>query len=218
MGSLIADISVSLDGYVAGPDSSLKEPLGKNGEQLHEWVIATASWRQSHGQTGGEAGVDDEISREMSQNTGATIMGRNMFSGGDGPWESDANRDGWWGDEPPFHHPVFVLTHHERDTVSKKGGTSFEFVTSGIMDALTRAREAAGDKDILIAGGGDVIQQYVQAGLVDEIRLHTVPILLGGGASLFQGEHKPDFQKWELVRVAESPTGVVHTKYRKESE
>jgi dihydrofolate reductase len=207
------DISMSLDGYVAGPNPSLDEPLGEGGEQLHEWVIAAASWRDRHGLEGGEKDVDDELTRELLASIGATIMGRRMFSGGEGPWEDDPKADAWWGDDPPFHHPVFVLTHHEREPVAKEGGTSYTFVTEGIESALEQAREAAGDKDVVVGGGANVAQQYLSAGLLDELHLHVVPILLGGGARLLDGVGTAP-GKLERVSVIESPTGVTHLRYR----
>jgi dihydrofolate reductase len=206
---LVVDISVSLDGYVAGPDPSEKEPLGIGGEDLHEWVVATKTWRKRHGKSGGNAGVDADMADAMAANTGASIMGRKMFSGGTGPWESDSNADGWWGDAPPFKHSVFVLTHHPRETVTKQNGTSYVFVNDGPESALAQARKAAGKQDVLISGGGNVIQQYLPE--VDEMRLHIVPILLGGGAPLFGSGHS--LQKWTLVASAESPTGVLHATY-----
>jgi dihydrofolate reductase len=214
MAKIIVDISISLDGFVAGPDISNTEPLGKGGEALHEWVVATQSWRKAHGKAGGETGVDDEISKEMSTDVGATIMGRKMYNGGEGPWESDSNADGWWGDEPPFKHPVFILTHHSRETVEKQNGTSFVFVTAGADDALLQAREAAGGKNVLVAGGAETTQQYLKAGVVDELRLHVAPVLLDGGVSLFgKGGLLSGFQRWTLIKAVESPSGVVHSKY-----
>src|SRR5204863_9634785 len=139
----------------------------------HEWVIATATWRAAHGQTGGEANIDDEVIGETLATAGATVMGRRMFSGGEGPWEGDPNPDAWWGDNPPFHHPVFVLTHHAREPVAKEGGTTFIFVTDGIESALAQAKEAAGNKDVAIGGGASAAQQYLKAGLVDDLRLHV---------------------------------------------
>jgi dihydrofolate reductase len=205
------DISMSLDGYVAGPDPSLEQPLGEGGEQLHEWALAAASWRESHGREGGETGADDELLREHLASIGATVMGRRMFSGGEGPWEDDPNADAWWGDEPPFHHPVFVLTHHEREPVTKEGGTTFTFVTDGIEAALEHAREAAGGKDVGVGGGASVAQQYLDAGLLDELHLHVVPVLLSGGVRLLDGVAPG---RLERVSATESPTGVTHLKYR----
>src|SRR3954451_10267371 len=172
MGQLILDISISLDGYVAGPDPSLDEPLGRGGEGLHEWVLATRAWREAHGMEGGESGVDSELTAEYVARQAATIMGRRMFSNGSGPWEDDPKANGWWGDEPPFGHSIYVLTHHAREPVEKAEGTFFNFVTDGIEGALERASKQAGDKDVAIAGGAEAIQQYLNAGLVDEIQLH----------------------------------------------
>ena len=154
MTKIRSDISVSVDGYVAGPDPSMEDPLGKGGEELHEWVLKLAAWREPHGREGGETGGEsDAVFREHFGSIGATIMGRRMYSNGSGPWEDDPKADGWWGDEPPFHHPVFILTHHEREPVEKDGGTTFNYVTEGIEAALDRAREHAGDKDVAVAGG-----------------------------------------------------------------
>lgn len=190
MSIVIAEISISLDGFVAGPNPTLEEPLGEGGERLHDWALATRPWRESHGLSGGETGVDAEVMAESLGKTGATIMGRRMFSGGAGPWADDPNADGWWGDEPPFHHPVFVLTHHERDPLPKQGGTTFTFVTGGIEGALEQAAAAAGDKDVAVAGGANVIQQFLNAGLVDEMKIHIAPVLLGGGTRLFEDVQK----------------------------
>jgi dihydrofolate reductase len=211
MGKVLFDISTSVDGFVAGPDPTLEEPLGRGGEGLHEWVVALKSWRERHGLSGGEETPDSELLDETIRKTGATVMGRRMFSGGEGPWEDDPNADGWWGDDPPFHHPVFVLTHHPREHVKKEGGTTFTFVTDGIESALEQAREAAGAKDVAIAGGADAIQQFLRAGLVDEFQIHVAPMLLGGGVRLF--EDAPADLKVEPVGVIESPR-VTHLKYR----
>ena len=210
MGKLSLDISMSLDGFVAGPDPTLDDPLGKGGEGLHEWAVGAASWRESHGKSGGEANVDSDVIAERLESIGATIMGRKMFSGGEGPWEEDPNADAWWGDEPPFGHPVFVLTHHEREPL-EKGATTFTFVTDGIESALDQARAAAGDKDVALAGGADVAQQYLRAGLVDEMQIHLAPVFLGGGVRLFEGVG-PDL-RLEVTRVIESPA-VTHVRYR----
>jgi dihydrofolate reductase len=211
---LILDISVSLDGFVAGPNQSLDDPLGKGGELLHEWALVTKGFREMHGREGGEAGVDDDVMQEAVARSGATVMGRRMFSGGEGPWEDDPNADAWWGDTPPFHHPVFILTHHEREPVTKEGGTTFTFVTDGIESALEQAREAAGDKDVTIGGGGSVAAQYLKAGLLDEMQLHVVPVLLGGGVRLFEDHLEGQARKIECTRIVESPTGVAHLTYR----
>ena len=208
------DISMSLDGFVAGPTATLEEPLGKGGERLHEWALRLASWRSQHGLEGGETGPDDELSRELQARVGAVVMGRRMFSGGDGPWESDPNADAWWGDDPPFHVPVFVLTHHEREPVVKEGGTTFTFVTDGIESALEQARAAAEDSDVQLSGGASVAQQYLRAGQLDELNVHVAPILLGGGVSLF-GELGADAPGLKLTKVVESPF-VTHLTYEVE--
>ena len=210
MPDLILDISISLDGFVAGPNPSLDDPLGVGGMQLHEWVFTTKAWRAAHGHEGGEDGVDSDLVAELVGQASATIMGRNMFSNGDGPWENDPKANGWWGDDPPFHHPVFVLTHHAREPLEMKGGTTFTFVTDGIESALEQARAAAGDGDIRLGGGAEVSQQYLRAGLLDRIQLHVVPVLLGDGARLFEDTEG----RLELARSATSPTGVAHLDYR----
>jgi dihydrofolate reductase len=212
MGKLVCDISVSLDGFVAGPNASLEPPLGENGELPHEWVFGLAGWRRRHGEEGGETGIDDDVLEEANRATGAVVMGRGMFSGGTGAWEDDANASGWWGDDPPFHVPVFVLTHHARDPVAKQGGTTYSFVTDGIEYALEQARAAAGDKDVYIAGGANVIQQFLAAGLVDEFLLHVTPILLGGGVRLFDNVGD-DAGRLELSETISSPS-VTHLHYR----
>jgi len=207
------DISMSLDGFVAGPNQTLEEPLGEGGEQLHEWAFRLASWREPHGLSGGDAeAVDNEVVAEGLRATGAVVMGRRMFSGGEGPWADDANADGWWGDDPPFHVPVFVLTHHARETVVKEGGTSFTFVTDGVEAGLEQARAAAGDKDVSLAGGANVAQEYLQRGLLDELQIHLVPVFLGGGVRLFDGLG-PGLTELEIMRVIGSGT-VTHLKFR----
>ena len=212
MGKLTLDITMSLDGYVAGPNPSMEEPLGEGGERLHDWITGLASWREAHGLEGGVSNPDSEIVDETIQATGAQLMGRRMFSGGAGPWEDDPNADGWWGDDPPFHVPVFVLTHHPRETVEKQGGTTYVFVTDGIEAALEQARAAAGDRNVNLAGGADVAQQYLAAGLLDELQVHVAPLLLGGGTRLFDGPggRRPAL---ECTRVVESPA-VTHLRYR----
>ena len=204
-------ISVSLDGFVAGPNPSEDDPLGEGGEQLHEWVVKLAAWRQPHGREGGEVNASTPVMEEALENVGATVMGRNMFGGGPGPWGDDP-WGGWWGDEPPFRTPVFVLTHHEREPLEKQGGTTFTFVTDGIESALEQAKEAAGGKDVALGGGADVAQQYLAAGLIDELDLNLVPVLLGGGTRLFDNLAGTDLNL-EQVRVIEAP-GVTHIKYR----
>jgi dihydrofolate reductase len=209
---LIFDITTSLDGFVAGPNPSLEDPLGQGGEQLHNWVTATRAWRERHGMEGGEENDDSEVVAEGIARQGAVIMGRRMFSGGSGPWEDDPNRDGWWGDDPPFRNPVFVLTHHARDRVEFENGTSFDFVTDGFEAALDQAQAAAGDRDVLIAGGAETIQQYLAAGLIEEFEIHVAPILLGSGTHLF-GELGTQAPQVELTRVLSSPA-VAHLGYR----
>ena len=201
---------MSIDGYIAGPDPTLKEPLGRDGEELHEWVFRLASWRKKHDKHGGEAGPDDDVMKESTANTGAVIMGRRMFSSGEGPWEDDPKADGWWGDNPPFHAPVFVLTKHTREKVNKKGGTSYTFVTDGIESALSQAKTVAGNKDVSIAGGANAIQQFIRTGLLDELQIHVVPILLGGGVRLLESLGDA---KLEKIRVIDSPL-VTHLKFR----
>jgi len=211
MAELVLDISVSLDGYVAGPDADLENPLGQGGEQLHEWVFATQAWQEAHGHQGGEHNVDSELVAKLVGEASATIMGRNMFSGGNGAWEDDPRASGWWGDEPPFHHPVFVLTHHAREPLTLSD-TTFTFVTDGIESALGQARAAAGDGVVRLGGGADVAQQYLRAGLLDRLQLHVVPLLMGNGVRLF-GEQGP-VGGLELTSSVESPTGVIHLGYR----
>jgi dihydrofolate reductase len=204
------EISMSLDGYSAGPDQSLDNPLGVGGEQLHEWAIADAAWREQHGLEGGARSVNTDMVEEMFANVGAVIMGRNMFGGGPGDW--DADWKGWWGDDPPFHLPVFVLTHHEREPLPMDGGTTFTFVTDGVDAALAQAQNAAGpDKDILISGGAATIQQFLKAGLVDSFQLHVVPVILGAGTRLLDGL---DPGTITLDRVVDGP-GVTHLRYRR---
>ena len=212
MGKIVAEISVSLDGYVAGPSPTLENPLGEGGDQLHEWVFPLKSWREPHGLPGGETGPDDELVAESLRATGAVVMGRRMFSGGEGPWENDTNANGWWGDDPPFHKPVFVLTHHAREPLVMEGGTTFTFVTEGLGSAIEDARAAAAEQDVLVAGGADAIDQSINAGLVGELLLHLAPVLLGGGARLFDGVG-PAVPRFEVTQVLESPL-VTHLRYR----
>lgn len=211
MGKVNFDVAVSLDGYLAGPNPRFEEPLGDNGEKVHEWMFKTAGWRESHGvEEPGEVTRDDEIVRERTENVGAYIMGREMFGGGPGGW--DESWKGWWGDNPPYHVPVYVLTHHPREPVPMEGGTTFYFVTDGIESALEQAQAAAGDRYVQIAGGADVIQQYLKAGVVDEFQLHIAPILLGGGVRLLDGLGNDEI-KLEVERAEESPL-VTHIRYR----
>jgi len=209
MGKVSVDISISLDGFVAGPNPSLEDPLGEGGEQLHEWVVALEAWRKAHGLEGGETTASSELVEESLASTGAYLMGRKMFSGGEGPWEDDPNSGGWWGEDLPFVGPVFVLTHHPREPLTSKGKT-MTFVTEGLDAALAQAREAAGERNVAVAGGADVIQQVLAAGQLDELQVNVAPVLLGGGTRLFDGGAQ---QALELVRVVEAP-GVTHLKYR----
>jgi dihydrofolate reductase len=209
-GRLKFQISASLDGYIAGPNPSEENPLGEGGEQLHEWVFGLEAWRRPHGREGGEVNVSSEVFEEAVANTAATLMGRNMFGGGPGLWGEEP-WTGWWGENPPFHTPVFVLTHHEREPLEMEGGTTFHFVTDGIESALEQA-QAAGDGDVQIGGGADVIRQYLAAGLVDEMWVHVVPILFGAGTSLF--DETTAGAGLEQVRVVEG-SGVVHLNYRR---
>jgi dihydrofolate reductase len=210
MSKVRVHISTSLDGYVAGPNQTQEDPLGEGGEQLHQWVFELKAWREPHGMEGGEDNASNRVVAGENANVGAEIMGRGKFGPASrGPWGDDP-WPGWWGDDPPFHKPVFVVTHHEREPLTLSD-TTFTFVTDGIESALAQAREAAGDKDVFIGGGADIINQFLAAGLVDEIELHVVPIILGGGERLFAGVG-PDV-KLEQVRVVEAP-GVTHLKYR----
>jgi len=204
-------ISMSLDGFVAGPDQSVNEPLGVGGEGLHEWVLPLAAWRTAHGKEGGEVNESSRVVEEEVANIGATIMGRNMFGGHPGGWDAGNPWNGWWGKNPPFHHPVFVLTHHAREPLALEGGTTFTFVTDGIESALEQARRAAGGRDVALSGGAQAAQQYLAAGLVDEMELHLVPTLLGGGERLFEGVGT-DLHGLELVRAVAAP-GVTHLKF-----
>jgi dihydrofolate reductase len=208
MGSVVCQISISLDGFVAGPNQSVDNPIGEGGMRLHEWAFATDSWRSQQGLDGGAHTADAEVIEEVVQGIGAYIMGRKMFGGGDGPW--DETWTGWWGSDPPYHVPVFVLTHQPRAPLPMDGGTTFTFVTDGIESALEQARAAAPDKDVAIAGGASAVKQYLAAGLLDELYLHIVPIVLGTGERLLEGVGDLAF---EPVKVVASPT-VTHIKYR----
>jgi dihydrofolate reductase len=208
MSSVRCQISMSLDGFAAGPNQSPENPLGEGGMRLHQWAFNTAAWREEHGLEGGERGPDSEAIEEGLEGIGAYIMGRKMFGGGDGPW--DESWKGWWGDDPPYHTPVFVLTHHPREPLEMQGGTTFTFVTDGIESALEQARAAAGDKDVTVAGGASAVQQYLKAGVLDELYLHVVPILLGAGERLLADVGDPVL---EPVQVVASPA-VTHVKYR----
>ena len=205
---VILEITISLDGYVAGPKPTLEQPLGEGGMALHQWLVATEAWRRQHGQEGGEAGPDSELVAAGVAGVGATVMGRRMFSGGSGPWAADPNAGGWWGDDPPFGYPVFVLTHHAREPLVL-GETTFSFV-GAFDEAFERARAAAGERNVAVAGGASVAQQALRAGLVDEMQLHVAPILLGGGTPLFENVGPLEL---ELLRVIDSPRAS-HLRYR----
>jgi dihydrofolate reductase len=211
MSKLRLRISMSLDGFVAGPEQSIKNPLGIGGEGLHEWVIALAAWRSRHGMQGGEVNESTQVLEEEQANIGATIMGRNMFGGHPGAWDAKKPWNGWWGEDPPFHHPVFVLTSHARAPLKMQGGTTFTFVTDGIRSALEQARKAAGGKDVALSGGANVCAQYLKAGVVDEMDLHLAPVLLGSGARLFDGVGD-NLHGLKLVRTLATPQ-VVHLKF-----
>jgi len=208
MSSVTCQISISLDGFAAGPNQSLKNPIGESGMRLHQWVFETASWREQHGEKGGSRTADSDVVRDLFQNVGAYIMGRKMFGGGEGPWNESWT--GWWGEDPPYHVPVFVLTHHPRKPLAMQGGTTFNFVTDGIESALKQARAAAGDKDVEIAGGAHAVQQYLRAGLLDELYLHIVPVVLGAGERLLENVGDPILKP---INVIASPA-VTHIKYR----
>jgi dihydrofolate reductase len=210
MSRLRFNISMSLDGFIAGPNQSEENPLGLGGMGLHEWAFALEAWRKRHGREGGEVNASTQVVEESLENVGATVMGRNMFGGGRGPWGKDP-WEGWWGDEPPFHMPVFVLTNHPREPLEKDGGTTFTFVSDGIESALEQAREAASGRDVALAGGADVAQQYLRAGLVDEVQIHLVPLLLGDGSRLLDGIGTG--LQLECTGVIEAP-GVTHLTYR----
>jgi dihydrofolate reductase len=186
----VSSFSISLDGYGAGPRQDIDNPLGVGGPDLFEWFFATRTWGEMHGKEGGSIGVDDEWARRGMENMGAWILGRNMFGPIRGPWPDEAWQ-GWWGDTPPYHVPVFVLTHHPRNSIAMKGGTTFHFVTEGIQAALQRAIDVAGDNDVRIGGGVATIRQYLQAGLIDELHLVARPMLLGSGENLFAGIDLP---------------------------
>jgi dihydrofolate reductase len=200
MAKVTADISMSLDGFITGPNDDVEHPLGEGGERLHRWVYELASWRERHGLAGGKTNRDAEVLEEAFKNVGAFVMGRRMFNHGEKPW----------GDNPPFHAPVFVVTQDQSKTLGKEGGTTFSFVTDGVESALEQAKAAAAGKDVSVAGGANIVQQVLKAGLLDEIQVHLVPVTLGGGRRLFE---KLGTMELEAARVIESP-GVTHLRYR----
>jgi dihydrofolate reductase len=199
MPKVTSDMSMSLDGFITGPNDDVERPLGEGGERLHQWIFGLASWRERHGLAGGKTNRDAEVIDEAFRSVGAVVMGRRMFSHGEKPW----------GDNPPFRIPVFVVTHKSRPMLTKEGGTTFTFVTDGIESALEQAKAAAGKKDISVAGGANIVQQFLKAGLLDEIQIHLVPVLFGGGRRLFEGINNMEF---EPARVIASP-GVTHLSY-----
>ena len=211
MGKVKAQISVSLDGYMAGPNQSEENPLGEGGMALHEWVFKLASWRDSHELEGGESAENpsDAVIEAAQANTGAVVMGRNMFGPVRGPWGEEDWR-GWWGEDPPYHAPVFVLTHHQREPLEMEGGTTFHFVTDGIESAVGQAKELAGDRDVSIGGGASTLQQCIAAGLLDELLINQAPILLGAGERLLDDlEPSAGFELTELVQGPEA----LHLRY-----
>jgi dihydrofolate reductase len=201
MGKVVLDITTSLDGFVAGPNDGPELGLGEGGERLHDWLVRLASWREPHGLEGGETDPSSEVFEEVFRASGAVVLGKRMFDNAHG-----------WGDEPPFHNPVFVVTHAEREPEAKQGGTTFTFVTDGVESAIEQAKAAAGEKDVTVAGGASIAQQCLRAGLLDELQLHVTPLLLGGGVRLFDdlGGEQVDV---ELIRVVDAP-GVTHLRYR----
>lgn len=202
MGKVTFDISISLDGFITGPNDSPEVPLGVGGKRIHKWVYELSSWREQHGLAGGKANRDAEIIDESFASTGAIIMGRRMFNHG----------AKYWGANPPFHMPVFILTHKRRENLVMEGGTTFTFINDGIESALSQAKAAAGAKDVSIAGGANAIQQYLKAGLIDEFQIHIVPVILGGGIRLFNLIDSEQIEL-ETIRVIDSPN-VTHLKYR----
>ena len=213
MSKLRFKISMSLDGFVAGPSQSVHNPLGIGGGRLHEWAFQLAKFRALLGLEGGEVNESTPVVEQSLTNIGATVMGRNMFGGHPGPWDARNPWNGWWGVDPPFHHPVFVLTHHARDPLELEGGTTFTFVTDGIAAALAQARQAAGAEDVSLAGGAHAAQQYLAAGLVDEMEINLVPTLLGNGERLFDGVGD-QLHGLTLVRTVAAPK-VTHLKFVK---
>ncbi|HEV3234336.1 MAG TPA: dihydrofolate reductase family protein [Candidatus Dormibacteraeota bacterium] len=206
----VHNMAMSLDGYVAGPNQTIDNPLGVGGSRLHEWVFETRSGRQMEGREGGDTGVDDDFMARGNAGIGATIMGRNMFGPIRGDWGGE-EWTGWWGDDPPYHHPVFVLTHHPRPPIKMQGGTTFNFVDAGIEAALGQAFEAADGRDVRLGGGASAVQQYLQAGLVDEMHVAIVPVLLGSGERLF--DHLPGgLDGYEIVEFVSSPA-VAHVRF-----
>src|SRR5260370_17995839 len=208
MGLVFCQISISLDGFVAGPNQSLDNPLGEGGLRLHEWVFPTAAWRRMEGQEGGEDGPDSDVVAEVSEGVGTYIMGRKMFGGGPGGWDEEWK--GGWGPDPPYHVPVFRLPHHPRDPLTMEGGTTFNFVTDGIESALEQAQAAAGGRKVSIGGGASAVRQYLAAGRLVELYLHIAPVVLGAGERLLEDVGDPVL---EPIEVVSSPAGT-HMQYR----
>jgi dihydrofolate reductase len=210
MSTVRFSITMSIDGYIAGPDPSVENPLGVGGERLHDWAVALEAFRRQHGMEGGEVNESTPVMEAMHENVGAYLMGRNMFGGGAGPWGDDP-WNGWWGDDPPFRAPVFVVTHHPREPLELRDGASFTFVTDGVESALEQARAAAGDRDVLVCGGAGVVGQCLDAGQVDRFTVSIAPVLLGGGTRLFGDRSQT--KRLEQIGVIQAP-GVVHVTYR----
>jgi dihydrofolate reductase len=206
----VHNFSVSLDGFATGEGQSLEAPFGHAGTRLHEWFFGTRTFQEMFGGKSGETGVDDAVARTWDAGIGAEIMGRNKFGPQRGPWE-DESWKGWWGPNPPFHTPVFVLTHHPRPSIEMEGGTTFHFVSDGIESALTQAKDATRGRDVWLAGGGSVVNQYLAARLVDEVDVSIVPLILGAGARLFEGLDRGTL-KLTQIRAVDAP-GVTHVKY-----
>ena len=211
MSKLRLRMSMSLDGLIAGPNQSVAHPIGTGGMRLHEWAFPLVIWRAMHGLEGGEVNESTPVVEASLANIGATVMGRNMFGGHPGPWDEKEPWNGWWGVNPPFHHPVFVLTHHRRPPLQLDGGTTFTFVDGGIDSALEQARRAAAGKDVSLAGGANAARQFLAAGLVGEMQISLVPVLLGRGERLFQ-DVGDDLHGFELVRTVAAP-GVTHLSF-----
>jgi dihydrofolate reductase len=210
MTKVFADLSISLDGFNAGPEPSQKDPLGIGGEQLHEWAMNAMSWQQQHGHEGGEDNADSKLMARTRANVGAGLMGRKMYSGGAGGWENDPNPRGWWGDDPPFHHPVYVLTHHAREPLEMEGGTTFHFA-GDLSAAYEQAVAAAGEQDVQVHGGGTIVTQLLREGLLDELNVHIAPVLLGSGARLL--DDVPAGKLERLETFGSDSTGTVHIRY-----
>jgi dihydrofolate reductase len=210
MSKLRVSVTMSLDGFIAGPDQDKENPLGSGGLELHEWFFPLKAFREMHGEEGGDVNASSAVVEERLANVGATIMGRNMFGPVRGPWRDESWR-GWWGENPPFHHPVFVLTHHPRGPLPIQGGTTFHFVSDGIESALRQAKDAAHGRNISLPGGASVVNQYLVARLVDEIDLSIAPLILGAGERPFAGLDR-GMLKLKQIRAVDAP-GVTHIKY-----